>query len=174
MDNEKNVNLLCTLSGYYPKGFTLLWTKGNETITSNFVREEFKSINNGNTNFMVKSIVKVDQENWNKGQTYTCNITQETKEFSAKISICTAYSPYSVPSPSVYLEKPKSINNNDIVAKCTNIFPEEKLNETVLVIDETVEEYETDSLGSTAFTFIVLFLFTFVYSAFLSLHKLKQ
>ncbi|KAL4648559.1 hypothetical protein GN956_G7316 [Arapaima gigas] len=50
----------------------------------------------------------------------------------------------------------------------------EKLNETVLVIDETVEEYETDSLGSTAFTFIVLFLFTFVYSAFLSLHKLKQ
>ncbi|XP_072568069.1 uncharacterized protein [Paramormyrops kingsleyae] len=139
--------LLCLVTGFYPKEIYITWQVNGTQYEEGITGEPVQT---GDT-YSVTSLFRVSKEDWDKGTKYNCNArhaSQERKQIPALN-----------PVHKLKVSPPEQESPPDPALSCN---------------EGGEEEDEFSSLWSTAFSFIILFLFSLVYSAFLSLIKAKQ
>ncbi|GAB1297857.1 Ig alpha chain C region [Apodemus speciosus] len=70
------VSLTCLVRGFYPEDVLIRWQHGNEELPpkSYLVSEPLKEPGDGDTTFLVTSVLRVSAETWKQGDQYSCTV----------------------------------------------------------------------------------------------------
>lgn len=68
------VSLTCLVRGFYPEDVLIRWHHGNEELSpeSYLVSEPLKEPGDGDTTYLVTSVLRVSAETWKQGDQYSC------------------------------------------------------------------------------------------------------
>ncbi|KAF5896140.1 immunoglobulin delta heavy chain, partial [Clarias magur] len=106
-----NINLICWLDGFSPKGINVDWGAGKRATENKFQNE-------GKKEFAVPSQISINAQQWKEGKEFTCNATHRTKTYSQTWSICKGHI---ISEPRIRLEKPplrSILTDTHVTASC--------------------------------------------------------
>nr|XP_054606468.1 uncharacterized protein LOC107374380 isoform X2 [Nothobranchius furzeri] len=117
--DDKQVKLICTLSGYFPKTLTVEWLMDHQKLAGVQPTERsLQSAEGEETSYSLTSEIEPRMEKWTKGSHFTCKAVHNQTEFVETTSICQF--PRNNPPP-IHVETPSFktvMTNPDVEATC--------------------------------------------------------